>query len=86
MTPKVIAGLVKHVCDITCSNSEFFAQPTYFFLVAGFSMGPRSCIGQRFALAEMVCVIALLIRRYEVLVPASLEGKTMEEKQSYMLA
>jgi hypothetical protein len=34
----------------------------------------------------MVCVIALLIRRYEVLVPESLEGKTMEEKESHMLA
>ena len=59
---------------------------TYRFLVAGFSLGPRNCIGQRFALAEMVCIVALLIHRYEVLVPESLDGKTMEEKKSHMLA
>jgi len=33
----------------------------------------------------MVCVLALLIRRYEVLVPGSLEGKTVEEKERQML-
>jgi hypothetical protein len=34
----------------------------------------------------MVCVLALLIRRYEVLVPISLEGKTTKEKEKQMLA
>jgi hypothetical protein len=34
----------------------------------------------------MVCVLALLIRKYEVLVPVSLEGKSMEEKKNRMLA
>ena len=82
----VIAGLAKHVRNITCSNSVFLVQKTYRFLVAGFSLGPRNCIGQRFALAETVCVLALLIRRYEVLVPVSLEEKTMEEKKRQMLA
>jgi len=61
-------------------------QQSYRCLVAGFSLGPRNCIGQRFALTEMVCVVALLIHRYEVLVPETLEGKTMEEKKSHMLA
>jgi len=63
-----------------------FAQQTYRFLVAGFSFGARNCIGQRFAFAELVCVVALLIRRYEILVPASLEQKAMEEKKGHMLA
>jgi cytochrome P450 len=52
----------------------------------GFSFGARICIGQRFAFAELVCVIALLIRRYEILVPVSLERKTVEEKKRHMLA
>jgi hypothetical protein len=60
-----------------------FSQQT--LLVAGFSLGPRNCIGQRFALSETVCVLALLIRKWEVLVPVSLEEKTMEEKKSHML-
>ena len=80
-TPRVIAGLVKRVCVVIYFG--FFSQQT--FLVAGFSLGPRNCIGQRFALSETVCVIALLIRRWEVLVPALLEGQTMEEKMSHML-
>jgi len=82
-TPKVIAGLVKHVRAIGYFDVDFFLSR--HILVAGFSLGPRNCIGQRFALSETVCVLALLIRRWEVLVPVSLEGKTMEEKKSHML-
>ncbi|KIM46888.1 hypothetical protein M413DRAFT_440460 [Hebeloma cylindrosporum] len=64
-------------------DTEGYRWPREAF--AGFSLGPRNCIGQRFALSEMVCVLALLIRKWEVLVPVSLEGKTMEEKKSNML-
>jgi len=86
-TLKLIAGLAKHVRETTCSNSAFLLNEHSAFhtLVAGFSMGPRNCIGQRFAMAETVCVLALLVRSYEVLVPASLEGKTIEEKESQMM-
>jgi len=83
-TPKVIAGLVKGVCAVIYLDFDFFFK-NRLLLVAGFSFGPRNCIGQRFALSETVCVLALLIRKWEVLVPASLEGKTMEEKKSRML-
>ena len=82
-TQKVIAGLVKRVCAVIYFDFDFFFS--ILFLVAGFSFGPRNCIGQRFALSETVCVLALLIRKWEILVPASLEGKTMEEKKSHML-
>lgn len=58
----------------------------YCFLVAGFSKGPQSCISQCSVLAEMVCVLALLIHRYNILFPASFEGKTTEKKQNHMLA
>jgi len=57
------------------SPPVFLILKRYRFLVAGFSMGPQSYIGQLcFALAETVCVLALLIRRYEVRVPVSPEG------------
>jgi len=65
-------------------DTEGYRWPREAF--GGFSLGPRDCIGQRFALAETVCVFALLIRRYEVLVPIWLQGKTIEEKRSQMLA
>jgi len=68
------------------SAEEMVDLVQYRFLVAGFSMGPRNCICHHFALAEAVCIISLLIRRFEVLVPASLEGKTIEEKKRQVLA
>jgi len=64
-------------------DTEGYRWPREAF--AGFSLGPRDCIGQRFALAQTVCILALLIRKYELLVPISLEGKTIEAKRSQML-
>jgi len=44
-----------------------------------FSAGPRGCLGQRFALAESICILASIIRRYEVLLPEKFAGATTEE-------
>jgi len=50
-----------------------------------FSGGPRSCIGQRFALTESVCTLASLVRRYEISVPDYLAGKPFEEQKRLLL-
>ncbi|KAJ7185748.1 cytochrome P450 [Mycena filopes] len=53
-----------------------------FFAFAG---GPRSCIGQRFALTETVCALASIVRRYKISLPADLEGKPVEEQRKLLL-
>ena len=53
--------------------------------VAGFSQGQRSCIGQRFAVTEATCVLANLIRRYEILLPTYLESKPRVEQEKELL-
>ena len=55
-------------------------------IVSGFSQGARSCIGQRFALTEATCILANLIRRYEILLPAHLESKSRAEQEEELLA
>lgn len=40
-----------------------------------FSAGARGCIGQRYALAESVCILASVVRRYEVLLPEGVARK-----------
>lgn len=34
-----------------------------------FSMGPRNCIGQKFAMLEMKCVLSYLVRNFEIFRP-----------------
>ncbi|EJD03464.1 cytochrome P450 [Fomitiporia mediterranea MF3/22] len=46
-------------------DTEVYKWPRDGFLA--FSSGARGCIGQRFATAEAICVIAGLVRRFEVL-------------------
>ncbi|KAF8637853.1 hypothetical protein AX17_002479 [Amanita inopinata Kibby_2008] len=65
-------------------DTETYKWPRNAF--AGFSQGHRSCIGQRFAMTEAVCVLANLIRHYEILIPAELESKPREEQQKILLA
>ncbi|PPQ81654.1 hypothetical protein CVT24_002832, partial [Panaeolus cyanescens] len=48
---------------------------------AAFSLGPRTCIGQRFAVAEVVCVIAALVRQFEILLPTSCSGSPVESEE-----
>lgn len=56
--------------------------------VLAFSAGARGCIGSRFATIENVCILALLVRQYEVLVPADLDKEeiNLEERKKTLLA
>ncbi|KAF8066025.1 cytochrome P450 [Lyophyllum atratum] len=51
-----------------------------------FSAGPRSCIGQRFSVTESTCILAEVVRKYEVLVPDELKDKSLEEQKRFLLA
>ncbi|KAH0826709.1 cytochrome P450 [Lanmaoa asiatica] len=50
-----------------------------------FSGGARSCIGQRFALVEMVGILASVVRRYRIRVPDDLAKKPFEEQKVELL-
>ncbi|KAH0826717.1 cytochrome P450 [Lanmaoa asiatica] len=50
-----------------------------------FSGGARSCIGQRFAFAEMVGILASVVRRYWIRVPDDLAKKPFEEQKEELL-
>jgi len=55
-------------------------------LVNAFSGGARSCIGQRFALTESICILAQIARKYEICIPEGLKGKSFDEQKEIMLA
>lgn len=72
-----------------CKHLHPHPFPGFFniaFTVMAFSEGPRACIGQRFAVAEATCIIAKLVRNFEVLVPEELQGKSMAEQRRALLA
>ncbi|KAF9443653.1 cytochrome P450 [Macrolepiota fuliginosa MF-IS2] len=60
-------------------DTETYKWPRDAFLA--FSGGPRSCIGQRFAITESVCIIASIVRRYEILLPEDVIGLDFEEQK-----
>ncbi|TFK72446.1 cytochrome P450 [Pluteus cervinus] len=67
---------------------RFIDTPTYHWprnAFLAFSSGPRSCIGQRFALTEATCLLAGLVLKYEILPPKNLKGTTREERQANLL-
>ncbi|KAJ6557996.1 cytochrome P450, partial [Mycena capillaripes] len=64
-------------------DTETYRWPRDAFF--GFSSGPRSCIGQRFALTESVCTLASLVRRYEICVPDHLAAEPLEEQRRLLL-
>ncbi|KAJ7820990.1 cytochrome P450 [Mycena olivaceomarginata] len=59
---------------------------SHWVLVLAFSAGPRACIGQRFAVTESVCVLACLVRTYEISVPEKLRAKPFEEQKRSLLS
>ena len=50
-----------------------------------FSAGARACLGQKFATTEIVCVIANMVRRYEIHLPKDLEGMKREDQMERLL-
>ncbi|KAJ7174978.1 cytochrome P450 [Mycena crocata] len=66
---------------------RFIDTPSYrwpresFF---AFSTGHRSCIGQRFATTEALCLISALVRKCEICVPLHLRSKSFAEQRSIM--
>ncbi|KAJ7359621.1 cytochrome P450 [Mycena albidolilacea] len=65
-------------------DTESYKWPRDAFLA--FSAGPRACIGQRFAVTESVCVLASLVRTYEISVPEKLRAKPFEEQKRSLLS
>ncbi|KAJ6582970.1 cytochrome P450 [Mycena vulgaris] len=64
-------------------DTETYRWPRDAFF--GFASGPRSCIGQRFAYTENVCVLASLVRSYEIFVPDHLRAKPFEDQKRLLL-
>ncbi|TFK46773.1 cytochrome P450 [Heliocybe sulcata] len=62
---------------------EGYRWPRDAFLA--FSAGARGCIGIRFAMTESVCILASLVRRYEVRLPVELEGLSRRQQKEEML-
>ncbi|KAF8437970.1 cytochrome P450 [Boletus edulis BED1] len=64
-------------------DTEAYEWPRNAFMP--FMAGPRSCIGHRFALAEMVGIIASIVRRYEIRVPDNLAKEPLEVQKEALL-
>ncbi|KDQ58514.1 hypothetical protein JAAARDRAFT_34328 [Jaapia argillacea MUCL 33604] len=65
-------------------DTETYRWPRDAFLA--FSAGARGCIGKRFSLTESICILANLVRRYEILVPEDLLEKGLEERKRVLLS
>ncbi|KAJ6564019.1 cytochrome P450 [Mycena capillaripes] len=64
-------------------DTETYAWPRDAFIA--FSLGARACIGERFAMTESVCVLANLVRKFEILVPEELRSKSHAEQKKILL-
>ncbi|KAJ8482549.1 hypothetical protein ONZ45_g14909 [Pleurotus djamor] len=64
-------------------DTETYRWPRDAFLA--FSSGARSCIGQRFATTESTCIIASLVRKYEILPPEDIRELSFEDQKRIML-
>ncbi|KAI0266552.1 cytochrome P450, partial [Gloeopeniophorella convolvens] len=59
-------------------DTESYKWPRHAFLA--FSVGARACIGSRFSLTESVCLLACLVRRYEILLPENVAQMDAHER------
>jgi len=64
-------------------DTDTYRWPRHAYMP--FSTGARGCIGMRFALAESICMLACVVRQYEILVPADLAGKLWSEQKEALL-
>ncbi|KAF8135993.1 cytochrome P450 [Mycena galopus ATCC 62051] len=58
--------------------SRWYGLPADSEQFTAFSVGPRACLGRRFATVEATCFLALLLRDWQVLPPALEAGETKE--------
>lgn len=73
MTIEVLAYAIHRNVDIF-DDPETFRPERYLnedcgfhpFSNVAFSAGPRNCIGQKFAMLEMKCTLAALLRRFKL--------------------
>ena len=52
--------------------------------VFAFSGGSRVCIGQRFSITESVCILASIVRRYEILPPNDVLGLNVKKQEEIL--
>ncbi|KAF7344607.1 hypothetical protein MSAN_01942900 [Mycena sanguinolenta] len=57
--------------------SRWYGLPADTEQIAAFSVGPRACLGRKFATAEATCFLTLLLRDWQVL-PGLRAGETKE--------
>ncbi|KAF7319130.1 F-box domain-containing protein [Mycena chlorophos] len=65
-------------------DTESYRWPRDAFIP--FSAGPRICIGQKFAVTEGVCLLATLVRTFELTVPEPLRQAPFEQQKESILA
>lgn len=87
-TPTPTAGRAMHVRAML--HFHFWRKFTFVAfsvtcIVLAFSGGARGCIGQRFAVTESICILASLVRRYEIRIPDDLRSKSFEDQRRLML-
>ncbi|PPQ81694.1 hypothetical protein CVT24_003124 [Panaeolus cyanescens] len=61
-------------------DTDTYRWPRDAFLA--FSTGHRSCIGQKFSTTESLCLVANLVRQFDILPPPDLRDKSFEEQKS----
>ncbi|EEB89366.1 hypothetical protein MPER_12543 [Moniliophthora perniciosa FA553] len=61
-------------------DTDTYRWPRDAFLA--FSTGHRSCIGQKFSTTESLCLVANLVRKFEILPPPDLQGRPFSDQKS----
>ena len=57
-------------------NVERSAEKTNPYQYIPFSAGPRNCIGQKFAVAELKSLVSKVLRHYEILPPTGKQDES----------